>query len=155
MAIACAWRMVPTELSALTVGACMTPSPLTIRFDQTLSEAARVMGENAVRHLPVLRDGAIVGVLSDRDIAIVESLGAVRPDAIRVAEAMTPGPYCVLPDMLLGRVVTMMARHKYGCAIVTEEPGNRVLGVFTVTDGLRLLDRLLGEAAKAQAPGCA
>ncbi len=131
----------------------MTPSPLTLRFDQTLSEAARLMGEHAVRHLPVLRDGSIVGVLSDRDIAIVESLGAVRPDAICAAEAMTPGPYCVPPEMSLGRVVTLMARHKYGCAIVTEAPDNRVLGVFTVTDALRLLDRLLGEAGSTPCAG--
>ncbi|HEX7481290.1 MAG TPA: CBS domain-containing protein [Polyangiales bacterium] len=130
----------------LTVGAFMTPTPHVIGFDQTLAEAARIMGENAVRHLPVLRDDRIVGVLSDRDIAIVESLGATHPDAIRVAEAMTPVPYCVPPDMRLDRVVQSMCTNKYGCAIVIDDATQTVLGVFTVTDALRLLDRLLGEA---------
>ncbi len=131
----------------LTVGECMTATPQIIAFDQTLAEASRLMGEHAVRHLPVVRDQRIVGVLSDRDIAIVESLGPARPQTIRVAEAMTPVPYCVPANMPLERVVQSMCHNKYGCAIVIDDQNQRVLGVFTVTDALRLLDRLLGQSA--------
>ncbi|MGD8858458.1 MAG: CBS domain-containing protein [Myxococcales bacterium] len=128
-----------TEARDDTVGAWMTPCPVTVAFDASLAEAAELMGEHAVRHLPVVRDGHAVGVLSDRDIAAVESLPIQGDREVRVAEAMTPVPYAVPASMALSRVARMMARQHYGCAVVTGADDDRVLGVFTVTDALRAL----------------
>jgi acetoin utilization protein AcuB len=114
-----------------------------IAYDATVAEAGRMMAEHAVRHLPVLRDGLPVGVLSDRDIAAVRSISGGDADGVRVAEAMTPVPYAVPPSMPLQRVARMMAQHRYGCAIVTDDQSDRVLGVFTITDALKALATIL------------
>lgn len=126
-----------------TVGERMTVCPHAVRYDQSLEEATRLMSEHAIRHLPVVRDGAVVGVVSDRDIAVVESLGSTPAARVHVIEAMTPVPYTVTPDTALLHVVRQMEKHKYGCAIVTDGEGREPLGIFTTTDALALLRDLL------------
>ncbi len=137
--------------SALVVGSCMTPSPHTIELTATLAEAKAMQRRHGIRHLPVVRDRRVVGVLTDQDIANVESLATTRGATIFVAEAMTPVPYCVPPSMPLSRVVDRMAREKYSCAIVSDDDGDRVLGVFTVIDALRTLDALLKAGSERDA----
>lgn len=132
-----------------TVGDHMTACPRAIRFDQTLSEAADLMSEHAVRHLPVVKDGAVVGVLSDRDVSAIESLAATPAARVRVVEAMTPVPYAVPANAPLVRVVQRMSAEKYGCAIVTDPTGREAIGIFTTTDALGLLCTLLGESDAA------
>ena len=46
----------------------MTPAPEVLRPDSELADAARVMLELGVRHLPIMRDGRLVGVQSMRDV---------------------------------------------------------------------------------------
>lgn len=101
------------------------------------------MGEHVIRHLPVVRDGVVVGVVSDRDVGIIESLGTTPASRVRVFEAMTPVPYAVGAQTSLLEVVRQMERHKYGCAIVTDDEGRVPLGIFTTTDALALLADLL------------
>jgi acetoin utilization protein AcuB len=131
--------------STRTVGEVMTACPRSVRYDQTLAEASALMSEHAVRHLPVLKDGGVVGVLSDRDVAVIESLAATPPERIRVVEAMTPVPYAVPAGTPLVRVVRRMAAEKYGCAIVTDASGRDAIGIFTTTDALGVLRTLLAE----------
>jgi acetoin utilization protein AcuB len=130
-------------LDARAVGQYMTATPASIAHDASLADAHQLMSQHACRHLPVLRDGAIVGVLSDRDVAVVESLGRTPSAQIRVVEAMTPVPYAVPKDMPLGRVVRQMQRNKYGCTLVTNGAGGSPVGIFTTTDALRALHELL------------
>jgi len=119
----------------------MTASPHTIGSDQKLSAAHRLMNEHGLRHLPVLRGGKLVGVLSQRDLYFLESMEGVDVHLDKIADAMTPDAYTVLPDASLRDVVRAMAEHKYGCAVVMDH--GRVSGVFTVTDALRYLSDVL------------
>lgn len=123
------------------VGTYMTMWPHSIGRDQSLSLAAAMMRDHQVRHLPVLDGGQLVGVLSERDIALVEALAPLDPDRVSVEEAMTPMPYAVTPETPLSRVVRMMADHRYGCTVVMER--GKVLGLFTTTDALTVLHRKL------------
>lgn len=91
----------------------MTPSPHTIGRDQTMERAHLVMREFRIRHLPVLHAERLVGVLSDGDLHLVETLRDVDPAVVTVAEAMTEDPYTVAPDTPIDEVVAEMARHKY------------------------------------------
>ena len=127
----------------LVIGRVMTPCPEAVRYDQTLAEASQLMAQHAVRHLPVLKDGGVVGVLSDRDIAVIESLATTPPERIRVVEAMTPVPYSVTADASLAVVVRRMAAEKYGCVVITDHSGREAIGIFTSTDALDLLHELL------------
>ncbi|MDC3955341.1 CBS domain-containing protein [Polyangium jinanense] len=115
----------------------MTRSPHAIGFDQTLVQAHKLMREHHIRHLPVLRGGKLVGMLSERDLAFVEALRDVDPQKLRVEEAMTPLPFTVAPDAPLAGVAREMAEHRYGAAVVMRE--GHVMGVFTTTDALRAL----------------
>jgi len=127
----------------------MTPAPITIGRAQTLSDAARRMHEHHIRDLPVLEGGFLFGVLSERDIDLVEGLPDIDPDAVKVEEAMTQDPYRVGPDVTVGEVVRTMAAHKYGSAVVMHE--GRVAGIFTTNDALDLLAAVLASAASPQA----
>jgi acetoin utilization protein AcuB len=117
-----------------TVREYMTASPYTIGVEQTLDVAAQLMREQRIRHLPVLRGGKLVGILSERDIQLVSGLPNVDPAAVTVEEAMSDMVYSVGPETAIEEVAAEMAAHKYGAALVTER--GRVTGVFTTIDAL-------------------
>jgi acetoin utilization protein AcuB len=124
-----------------TVKEFMTASPLTIAPTESLAAAHKIMREHQVRHLPVLNRGRVVGIVSQRDLFLVESLPDAKPAEVQVDEAMVEDPFTVPPDAPIGEVVEQMIENKLGSAIVCE--GDRVLGVFTTIDALRALHRLL------------
>lgn len=110
----------------------MTPSPKSIGYDRPLSQAMAVMSELRIRHLPVLKDGKLIGILSDRDVKLVGSFEDIDPDKIMVEEACTFDPYSVAPDADLNEVVDTMARKKYGSAVVVEN--GKLVGILTEVD---------------------
>jgi acetoin utilization protein AcuB len=115
----------------------MTHSPVTIGVEQTIAHARDVMHEHHIRHLPVLHGGRIVGLLSERDVALVESLNGVDPTKVTVEDAMSQAPYTTSPDTTIDRVASEMAEHKYGAAVIVQN--NKVVGVFTTVDACRTL----------------
>lgn len=128
-------------MDQLTVRAFMTPSPHTIGVDQSLSTAHEMMRRHQIRHLPVLQGGRLVGIVTERDLQVVEGLAGVDPGKVTVEQAMTPTPYTITPDTSLEWVALEMAEHKYGSTVVIEN--GRVVGVFTTVDALRALEGLL------------
>jgi len=119
----------------------MTTSPHTIGADQTMARAHEVMRKHRIRHLPVLVAERLVGVLSDGDLNLVETLRDVDPQRVKVEEAMTDQVYTVSPDAPVDEVVKEMARHKYGSAIVLDN--HRVVGVFTTIDACQAFAEML------------
>jgi acetoin utilization protein AcuB len=119
----------------------MTPTPHSVGQEQSLAQAHRLMREHHIRHLPVLHGGKLVGVLSDRDLHLIETLRDVDPEKVTVEEAMSATVYVVSPRAPLDEVVREMAQHKYGCALV--EDGGKLVGVFTTVDALRAFADLL------------
>jgi len=125
----------------------MTHSPLSIGQEQTLAHAHRLMREHTIRHLPVLHGGKLVGLISDRDLHLIETLRDVDPENVLVEEAMTTSVYSVSPQAHLDAVVGQMAEQKYGCAVVMDQ--GRVVGMFTTIDAMRALAELVGMRLKA------
>jgi acetoin utilization protein AcuB len=119
----------------------MTTAPHCIGADQTLSHAQKRMSELHVRHLPVLMGGELLGVVSDRDIALVRSVMPDELEHVTVEEAMTAVPYCVPPDAKLSDVARHMASRKLGSALVVDQ--GKVVGVFTTADALHALASIL------------
>jgi acetoin utilization protein AcuB len=119
----------------------MSTSPLAIERDETLSQAHAIMRKAAVRHLPVLEHGKLVGLISLRDMHLIETLQDVDPERVRVDEAMITHPYFVSPDTPVDEVVAEMAEHKYGAAVVMQN--HKVVGMFTTVDALRAFAELL------------
>jgi len=134
-----------------TVGQYMTPSPHSIAVDRTLADAHKIMRQFKIRHLPVLEGGRLVGVVSERDLHLVETLKDVNPSKVEVEDAMSPDPFVVTPDTPLQDVLVTMWRKKYGSAVVQE--GREIVGVFTTIDALRVLITLLArQEPKRRAP---
>jgi acetoin utilization protein AcuB len=120
----------------------MTVSPIVIGSDRTLAEGHRIMRERGIRHLPVVDGARLVGVVSQRDLYLAETLRGVDPEADSVREAMTAEPYAVAPGAPLDEVAATMADRKLGCALVVDR--GSVIGVFTTVDALRALAALAG-----------
>ncbi len=118
----------------------MTPMPHSVGAKIQLKVALDMMRTHGIRHLPVQEAGQLVGILTDRDIKLAASFEGAQ--TLSVEEVMTPDPYIVKPQAALDQVVSEMAEHKYGSALVVQENG-KLVGIFTSTDGLRVLNELL------------
>jgi len=124
----------------------MSTVPHTIGAEQSLAKAEKMMSEHHIRHLPVLQGGKIVGILSDRDIRLVESFRDVDPEQVNVQEAYSPDPYITTPNASLADVCSEMAAHKYGCALVCDN--HKLVGIFTWIDALNAFNELLSTRLK-------
>ena len=124
-----------------TVSKFMSTNPHSIGRDQTLAKASHMMREYNIRHLPVLDGGRLAGIITARDIALVETLRDVNPDEVTVEDAMSEDVYTVSPDAPLDEVVGEMASRKYGSAVVMHN--QKVVGIYTTVDVCSTLSDLL------------
>lgn len=122
----------------------MTTMPETIEQDLELGDAKLRMFDLGIHHLPVVQDGQLVGIVSQRDIVVAESLTVMNPQRIPVSRIMTPMPFTCGPEAHVEAVAREMAAHHYGSAVVVDrEHPHHVVGVFTTTDALRALAEIL------------
>ena len=119
----------------------MHRQPLTIARTESLAEAHRMMRQYQIRHLPVLDRGNLVGVVTQRDLHLLEAVGEADLENTTVADAMTEHPFIVTSDTALDEVLDIMADHKYGSVIVMGRNG--VEGIFTATDACRVFADVL------------
>jgi acetoin utilization protein AcuB len=119
----------------------MTESPQTVGPQVSMAQAHTIMREHGVRHLPVMQAGRLIGMVTARDLALVEALADFDPKELSVDEAMSEDVYAVSPDAPLSMVTAEMAERKLGSAVVVD--GEKVIGVFTVTDACRALTLIL------------
>lgn len=119
----------------------MTTTPIAIDRKETLKAAHKIMRDHDFRHLPVLEGEHLVGLVSQRDLHLIETLEGVDAEKVLVEDAMTPNPYTVSPDAELDEVVGEMAEHKYGAALVVQN--HKVVGVFTTVDAMKAFAELL------------
>lgn len=121
----------------------MTPFPYVVHVDDSLLYAREVMVRHEVRHLPVKRGNALVGVLTDRDLkrALDPDLGLPPKDELFVRDVFRPDPYIVDSSELLDNVLEHMAAEHIGSALVTKN--GHLVGIFTATDACRVFCRHL------------
>lgn len=124
----------------------MTSCPLTIGRAESLAAAHRIMRAHRIRHLPVMDQETLVGIVSLRDLHLIETLADVDPEMVLVEDAMIEEPYRVSPDTPLEEVARQMAEHRSSSAIVVDETGG-VVGMFTTVDALAALAAVLSQAS--------
>jgi len=124
-----------------TVQKYMTTQPHTIGYDQTIAKAKDMMAEHHIRHLPVLKAGKLVGILSDRDVKFIMTFKDTDPQKTYIYEVYTELPYSVDPEAKLDEVAANMAEKKYGSALVVSN--DKLVGIFTEVDAMRALSDLL------------
>jgi acetoin utilization protein AcuB len=122
-----------------TISQFMTSGPFTIGREQSLAAAKQLMNKSHVRHLPVLHGGKLVGMISERELNVIEALPGSKQ--LSVEDAMVPDVYLTSADAPLDTVASEMARLKVGSAVVVKD--DIVVGVFTAVDGLRALAEVL------------
>lgn len=124
------------------IKAVMTPFPHSIESGAPISAAKTMMRQHAIRHLPVMEAGELVGMVSDRDIHLVQDPKLqVPPDDRSVGDICNRDIYVVQLTDPLDRVLSQMAERHIGSAVVVKQ--GRLAGIFTVTDACRLYGQLL------------
>ena len=104
--------------------------------DQTITEAMDYMKELGVRHLPVISEQELSGIVSERDLKA--ALNLENASSLTIGDIMQKEVYVVDQKTPLSEVVEEMADGKMGSAVVANQDG-QVAGIFTTTDALRLL----------------
>ena len=120
---------------AKTAADIMTASPRTIASSATVREAARLMKDEDVGSLPVIHEDRLVGVVTDRDLA-VRVVAEGRDAATPVAEVASDRPVTVEPSANLDEALQLMAEHQVRRLPVVE--GGRLVGVIAQADIARL-----------------
>jgi CBS domain-containing protein len=132
----------------------MTPDPLTVTPEATIAEVWDLMREVDVRHVPVVQGDALVGMVSDRDLARVDVARLLKvegADALReelatpIVRVMTSDVIAVGPEAEIGEVIDLLIEHKIGAVPVVQEETREVLGIISYVDVLRMLQGVLTE----------
>lgn len=119
----------------------MSAAVSTLREEDVLGSVDAVMSMDRIRHLPVLSEGKVVGVVSQRDLfrsalGTALALGIRRPDELMrsliVRDIMSSPAVTVAPDAYVQEAARTMAERKIGCLPVVEE--GRLVGIVTETD---------------------
>lgn len=130
----------------------MRKDVVTIGVDDSMHEAARLIKEHATPLLPVLRDGKLVGVLTDRDLKRASASDATSLEIhelayllsrIKVGEIMTEGAITVPPDFTLEEAATVLLENNISGAPVVDDSG-QVTGIISQKEIFQALVSLTG-----------
>jgi CBS domain-containing protein len=103
-----------------------------IEADSTVLEAARFMKERSFGALPVLREGELVGILSERDIMNRVVAAGRTPGTTRISEVMTPKPRTVSPDETIEECLFLMREFGFRHLLIAD--GKELKGVVSLRD---------------------
>ena len=139
-------RPVERPSAPVTAADAMTEPAVSIAPTDSLLEAAKLMVDHQVRHLPVVEDGAVIGMLSDRDIRTVagdparfaESREEGGARMVNVRDAMATTAVTVRGDRPLTEVATKLADERIGAVPVVDAAG-KLIGIVSYVDALRAL----------------
>lgn len=133
----------------------MTWNPISIEPDAPLGTAIAVMVERKIRHVPVVDDqGAVVGIITDRDLRSVALAPALEPylsettrrrlrgiaaslENLRVKDAMTRNVITAGPDMPVTQAAALMLEARVGSLPVID--GGKLVGIVTDRDAVKAL----------------
>lgn len=115
-----------------TVKDVMIRDVVTVEASATLLEAAERMRDANVGMLPVLEEGAVRGVVTDRDLVVRAMTRDVRPSEVRVGDCLSEPPRCAEPDWSLEDAMDEMARQQVGRLPVVDAGGG-IIGVVTLS----------------------
>ncbi|MCB0358189.1 MAG: CBS domain-containing protein [Bdellovibrionales bacterium] len=123
----------------------MTPCPYKITAGTSLADALALMDERDIRHLPVVSEDEVIGVLR-KDQAQLAMLVCEMTKHCPTAEVVCEKePFVVSVDADVAEVAHEMAGKKVDCALVTDSDDSFV-GIFTTTDACRLIYLVLSES---------
>lgn len=124
----------------------MSPEPYAASVTSSVRHILRMISEADVRHLPILEEGALVGIVSDRDLRGLDERVATTedPEARRralaepVSSIMTSSVVSVGPDDEVADAIDLMIEHRIGAVPVVEAGSDKLVGIVSYVDALRV-----------------
>lgn len=134
----------------LKVADVMTPHPHTVSEKDRLSAVVELFERHRIKHIPVVRDGHLVGIVSERNLR--DALPSIHTlndpasrkrafDATRVEQVMVKDPITVSPESGLIEAIGRMRRFRGGSLPVVSH--HELVGILTAGDLLTVLERLI------------
>ena len=126
----------------------MTVNVISLGVNSSVLDAAEILREKNIRQFPVVDNaGALVGIVSDRDIRDAMPSKFIPGDAVdgkqgglytlTAGDIMTLDPITATPDMAINEVADILVKHKIGGLPVAE--GGQLIGIITQADVMRFL----------------
>jgi len=140
-----------------TVGDWMTPNPVTIDAGATIVEAIHLLKEKNFRRLPVMKNGKLVGIVTERMLLTFTPGKSTSLDTWElhyllartpVTEAMNPKPHTITPETALVDAAQLIHDRKLNGITVVNAQGELV-GILTTTNALEALIWFAREFQKA------
>ena len=126
----------------------MTRKVITIKSGDTLFKAQELMVKNHIRHLPVVNNKELEGIITESDFrgAFVQTITAKIPNIdskkMLVADYMTKNPQTVQPQTNIEDAALLVYKNKIGSLPVVE--GNKLVGIISILDMLGLFIDMMG-----------
>ena len=129
-----------------TVSKIMASDVVALDRNASLGSAKDIMDHRRLRHFPVVENGNVVGVVSQRDLfraSLASMLGYEERtkkaflDNLSIKGIMSDPPITVTADTRISEAARLMVEKKVGCLPVVD--GNRLIGLVTDTDFLKVL----------------
>lgn len=126
----------------------MMGSPVTLKPEDTLDLANDIICLGRIRHIPVIKDEKLVGLLSERNLIGAAAIKILRLDqkrksallkSVLIKDVMTKKVITVKPNILIKNAARLMANKKIGCVPVVEN--GALIGLLTTTNILRYVER--------------
>lgn len=127
-----------------TLSDLMTTKLITLSPDEDLTKADAIMARGRVRHLPVVNDGVLVGLITHRDLlrAQIQTLATIQESGdgsslmlLPASERMSHNVMTATPDMAIKDAARVMLEHKLGCLPIVDD--GKLVGLVTESDFLR------------------
>ena len=127
----------------------MMGSPVTLKPDDTLDLANDVIALGRIRHIPVVDDGRLVGIITERDLigaAASQIFGLKQKNksallkSVLIREVMKKRVLTAAPETPIKDVAHLMAEKKIGCLPIVS--AGALVGLVTTTDILRYVESL-------------
>jgi CBS domain-containing protein len=127
----------------------MTTPPQTIDPDMNAADAAALMRSEDIGVLPVVKDGELVGLVTDRDLVLRVVAERLNPLQVKVGDIATRSPITVTPDMRVSEARQLMEQHRVRRLPVMK--GRELVGVLSLGDvaWADASTREVGEALRA------
>ena len=113
--------------------------------DAHIHDVLKMMNRAGYRHIPVIADDELVGIITDRDIRLAVNSPAIKEDAdlsretildgVKVNDCMTREPQCVSSDTPLYEVADLLSLNKFGAMPVVDD--GKLVGMISYIDFLK------------------
>jgi len=117
----------------------MTSNPRTIEPSTTVQEAAKLMRDEDVGPIPIVENGSVSGIVTDRDIVLNVVAEGVDPTSTPVSQIASRDLITIDPEQTLDEALRLMGQHQVRRLPVCEEDG-RLVGIIAQADIARQSD---------------